>query len=269
MEKAVGVVAFCRGFKLSDHFFLYREIGLCSRDGFHHTLLSNSSSYNLSDFSKDLQMSIEKQTNHVRGLAFDDNSAQYQDMVEHDGRNWYKKHCHPDYPAVGLLEATPLKALHEAMDIPIVELSLDFNKLMECPIGTINVMKPCDDRDWCKDHSDGKRPVWHDYCALVLACKMSWWLRKTLTVQPTVDEVNHRRILLQKRCDELLDWILCDNCIEDKDEAFAKGLGLDWVTDNCDGKCKIVKYIFERELTDSRWDVHYDDELPECMRKWV
>ena len=78
------------------------------------------------------------------------------------------------------------------------------------PLGTISVMKPCDDRDWCKDHSDGKHPVRHDYCARVLACKMSWWLQKTLTVQPTADEVNQQSILWQKRCDELLDWILCD-----------------------------------------------------------
>ena len=130
--ETVGVVAFCHSFKLSGHFFFYREIGLCSRDGFHHTLLSYSSGYNLSHFSKDLQMSIEEQTNHVHGLAFDDNSARYQNMVEHDVRNWYKKHCPPDYPAVGLLEAKPLKALLEAMNITVVELPLDFNKLMEC-----------------------------------------------------------------------------------------------------------------------------------------
>ena len=47
----------------------------------------------------------------------------------------------PLSPAVGLLEATPLKDVLQAMDIPIVDLSLDFNKLVECPIGTTNVMK--------------------------------------------------------------------------------------------------------------------------------
>ena len=52
-------------------------------------------------------------------------------------------------------------------------------------------------------------------------------------------------------------------------DAFAKGLGLDWVPDNCDGKCKIVQYIFERDVTDPRWDFSYEDELPERMRKWL
>ena len=74
----------------------------------------------------------------------------------------------PLSPVVGLLEATPLKDVLQAMDIPIVDLSLDFNKLVECPIGTTNVMKPGDDRAWCREHDHGKLPVWHDYCAWVI-----------------------------------------------------------------------------------------------------
>lgn len=119
MEKAVGVVAFFHGFKLSDHFFLYREIGLCSRNGFHHTL-SYSSGYNLSDFSKDLQMSIEEQTNHVHGLAFDENSARYQDMVEHDVRNWYKKHCPPITQPLVCLRQHPSKPCLKPWILPLL-----------------------------------------------------------------------------------------------------------------------------------------------------
>jgi len=65
-----------------------------------------------------------------------------------------------------------------------------------------------------------------------MACKLSWSSRKTLKVQPTVQEVNQQRILWQKRCYELLDWILCNYCNDEKEEAFDKGLGLDWVPDN-------------------------------------
>ena len=78
------------------------------------------------------------------------------------------------------------------MDIPIVDLSLDFNKHVECPIGTTNVMKPGDDRPWCRNHGHGKLPVWRDYRTRVMACKLSWWLRKTLKVQPTVQEVDQQ-----------------------------------------------------------------------------
>ena len=128
---------------------------------------------------------------------------------------------------MGLLEATPVKDVLQAMDIPFVHLSLDFNKLVECPIGTTKVMKPGDDRAWCREHDHGKLPVLHDYCARVMACKLSWWLRKPLKVQPTVQEVNQQRNIWQKRCYELLDWILCEYCNDEKEDVFDKGLGLD------------------------------------------
>ena len=78
-----------------------------------------------------------------------------------------------------------------------------------------------------------------------MAWKLSWWLLKTLKVQPTVQEGNQQQILRQKRCYELIDWILCNYRNDEKEDAFDKGLGLDSVPDNCDGKCKIVQYIFE------------------------
>ena len=150
-------------------------------------------------------------------------------------------HRPSDFPAVDLLDVTPpLKELFQAMDIPTGDLPIGLNEIHELPIGTTNVMSPSDFRYWCRNHRDGKLPVWHDYCARVLVCKFSWWLRKTLHVQPSVQEVNAQRVLWQKRCNELLEWILCDYCIQEKDDAFAKGLELDWVPDNCDDKCKIA-----------------------------
>ena len=266
--ETVGVVAFCHGFKITDEFFLYREIGLCSRDGYHHLLLSYSPGHDLSAFSNETQMSIDEQMKYDHGLTFDDTSGRDQNLVAADVKQWYKTHCPSDCPTVGLLDVTPpLKELFQAMDIPAVDLPIGLNEIHDLPIGTTNVMSPSDFIHWCRNHSDGKLPVWHDYCARVLVCKLSWWLRKTLHVQPSVQEVNAQRVLWQKRCDELLEWILCDYCIQEKDDAFAKRLGLDWVPDNCDGKCKIVQYIFEREITDPRWDFSYEDELPECIRK--
>ena len=45
------------------------------------------------------------------------------------------------------------------MHIPIVELPIGLNEAEELPIGTTNVMKPCDDREWCRNHGHGKLPV--------------------------------------------------------------------------------------------------------------
>ena len=61
----IWVVAFCHGFKITDEFFLYREIGLCTGDGSHPTLLSYSPRYDLSAFSNETQTGIDEQIKTV------------------------------------------------------------------------------------------------------------------------------------------------------------------------------------------------------------
>ena len=61
----IGVVAFCHGFKITDDYFLYREIGLCTVDGRHHTLLSYSPGHDLSAWSDETQKSIAEQTQTI------------------------------------------------------------------------------------------------------------------------------------------------------------------------------------------------------------
>ena len=68
--ETIGVVAFCHGFKITDGFFLYREIGLCSRDGYHHLLLSYSPGHDLSACSNETQMSIDEQMKYDHGHQF-------------------------------------------------------------------------------------------------------------------------------------------------------------------------------------------------------
>ena len=100
-------------------------------------------------------------------------------------------------------------------------------------------------RNWCMDHSHGERgsSVWHDSCAQVRACQMSGWLRRHSNVLPTLSQVNAQRVLWQKRCDRLLDHRLCNHCLDEKDDAFARGQGLDWIPDNCN-ECSTVRRIF-------------------------
>ena len=82
--ETVGVVAFCHGFKITDEFFLYREIGLCSGDGYHHLLFSYSPEHDWSAFSNETQMSIDEQMKYDRGLTFDDTSGRDQNLVAAD-----------------------------------------------------------------------------------------------------------------------------------------------------------------------------------------
>ena len=105
--------------------------------------------------------------------------------------------------------------------------------LASLPIATVNVMATNDHgRNWCMDHSHGERGIWHNHCARVRACQMSGWLRRHSDALPTLSQVNAQRVLWQKRCDRLLDVLLCNHCKDEKDDAFAAGQGLDWIPDD-------------------------------------
>ena len=122
------------------------------------------------------------------------------------------------------------------------------------------------------DHTDGERGsgVWHDHCAHVRACQMSGWLRRQSHVLPTLVQVNAQRVLWQRRCDRLMDYLLCNYCKEDKDEAFARGQGLDWIPDNCN-ECSTVRRIFEQTVTCREWQTPllYADVEPHTMWAWT
>ena len=47
----------------------------------------------------------------------------------------------------------------------------------------------------------------------------------------------------QRRCDGLLDIVLCDTCIEDKDEEYTAGNGRNWYILYCDvNHCALVRH---------------------------
>ena len=144
--------------------------------------------------------------------------------------------------------------------------------LANLPIATVNVMAHNDHgRNWCMDHTHKERGsgVWHDHCAHVRACQMSGWLRRQTNVLPTLSQINAQRVLWQKRCDRLLDYLLCNYCTEAKDKAFANGQGLDWIPDNC-SDCRSVLHVFEQTVTQREWDVPlmYADDEPHTMWAW-
>ena len=119
-------------------------------------------------------MSIDEQMKYDHGLTFDNTSGRDQNLAAADVKQWYKTRCPSNFPAVGLLDVTPpLKELFQAMDVPTVDLPIGLNEIHELPIGTTNVMSLSDFIHWCRNHSDGRLPVWRDYCARVLVCKLS------------------------------------------------------------------------------------------------
>ena len=124
-------------------------------------------------------------------------------------------------------------------------------------------------------HSHGERGsgIWHDSCARVRACQMNGWLRPdpdcVQIVLPILSQVNVQRVFWQKRCDRLLYQILCNHCIDDKDDAFAEGKGLDWIPDNCCA-CRPVRRIFEQTVTYREWQepLMYAHDEPHTMWAW-
>ena len=103
----------------------------------------------------------------------------------------------------------------------------------------------------------------------VRAYQMSGWLCRHSNVLPTLSQVNAQRMLWQKRCDRLLDEVLCNQCIDDKDDAFAEGKGLDWIPDNC-SECLSVRHILEQTVTYREWQapLMYADDEPRTMWAW-
>ena len=95
---------------------------------------------------------------------------------------------------------------------------------------------------------------------------MSGWLRRHSNVLPTLSQVNAQRVLWQKRCD-LLDEVLCNHCIDDKDDAFSQGL--DWIPDHC-SECRTIRRIFEQTVTYRKWQepLMYADDEPHNVLAW-
>ena len=159
------------------------------------------------------------------------------------------------------------------LSYPIVVLQgRGCRELSSLPIATDNVMATNDHgRNWCHDHSHGERGggIWHDSCARVGAYQMSGWLCRHSNVLATLSQVKAQRVLWQKRFDRLLDDILYNHCVGDKDDAFAQGKGLDWIPDNC-SECSDVRCIFEQTVTHREWQepLMYADDEPHTTWAW-
>ena len=141
-------------------------------------------------------------------------------------------------------------------------------ELFSLPITTVSVKATNDHgRNWCHDHSHGEGGIWHN-CARIRACQMSGWRRHS-NVLPTLSQVNAQRVLWQKRCDRLLDHVLCNQCIDDKEDAFAEGKGLDWIPDNC-SECRTVQRIFKQSVTYREWQepLMYANNESHTMWTW-
>ena len=279
----VGLLVFSQGFALSRDEYIIRELAFCDWTGHHHVLfkylLPPGVSYH--QLSEEAQTRVDRQTKTVHGLPFEPYTAYnrhdfhpYHQMRD-DITRWCQQYLTPERWRLGVFTLNGLYRLFQEprFSYPLVVLEGEgCRDLTSLPIATVNVMATNDHgRNWCMDHTDGERGsgVWHNHCARVRACQMSGWLRRQTHVLPTLSQVNAQRVLWQKRCDRLLDRLLCNHCNDEKDDAFAKGQGLDWIPDNCN-ECSTVRRIFEQSVTYREWQepLMYADDEPHTMWAW-
>ena len=278
----VGLLVYSQGFALSRDEYIIRELAFCDWTGHHHGLikylLPEGMSYH--QLSEKARTRVDRQTQTVHGLPFEPYTAYnrfhpYEQMRD-DITRWCQQHLTSQRGRLGVFTRNGLaKMLQEPpFAYPLVVLDgQGCGDLANLPIATANVMAHNDHgRNWCMDHSHQERGsgVWHHHCAHVRVCQMSGWLRRQTHVLPTLSQVNAQRVLWQKRCDRLLDYLLCDYCTEAKDQAFANGQGLEWIPDNC-RDCRSVLHVFEQTVTRQEWDVPllYADDEPHTMWAWT
>ena len=280
----VGLLVYSQGFAIPRDEYIIRQLAFCDWTGHHRVLfkylLPLGMTYDL--LSEDAKTRVDRQTKTVHGLPFEPfvsehNRHEFQPyhQLRDDVTRWCQQHLTPEQWRLGVFTLNVLYRLFQEpqYSYPLVVLEgQGCSELASLPMATVNVMATNDHgRNWCMDHSDGERSsrIWHTCCARVRACQMSGWLRRHSNVLPTFSKVNAQRVLWQKRCDRLLDEVLCNYCVDDKDDAFAAGKGLDWIPDNCSA-CRPVGRIFEQTVTYREWQapLMYADDEPHTMWAW-
>ena len=279
----VGLLVCSQGFAISRGEYIIRELAFCDWTGHHHVLFKYLLPVGVSydQLSEEAPTRVDRHTRTVHGLQFEPYTAYnrhefhpYHQMRD-DITRWCQQYLTPERWRLGVFTLNGLYRLFQEplVSYPIVVLEgQGCRELANLPIATVNVMATNDQgRNWCMDHTDGERGsgVWHDHCAQVRACQISGWLRRQSNVLPTLFQVNAQRVLWQRRCDRLMDHLLCNYCKEEKDKAFARGQGLDWIPHNCN-ECSTVRRIFEQTVTCREWQTPllYADDEPHTMWVW-
>ena len=238
--REVGLLIHSQGFAIPQDEYIVRELAFCDWTGHHHVLfkytLPLGLTYDL--LSEDAKTRVDRQTKTVHGLPFkpflsDHNRHEFHPyhQLRDDVTRWCQQYLTPEQWRLGIFTLNGLYRLFQEprFSYPIVVLEgQGCRALSSLPIATVNMMATNDHgQNWYHYHSHGERGIWYDGCAQVRPCQMSGWLRRHSNMLPTLSQVNAQLVLWQKRCDRLLDEILCNHCIDGKDDAFTKGKGLD------------------------------------------
>jgi len=246
MFSQVGACVFVWGFDCPENGFVVREVGLCNVEGTHHTCFH----YNL---PQELPQPISPPFHGLRTK----NEPEFRPhhAIPQDIEKWLAIHLTPKRPKVAV---HPL-GIHGTSDLNIDHplVMVDVPHLESQPIGTVGALPSGQQELLCDHHFYS-----HNHrCARLMACRLSAFIRSSDRHMPTLSEVNTQRVLWQQRADALMDLILCDYCQEEKNEAYTKGEGIQWVP-NCDWPCKQVARILEEGVYEAK-DFYLKDRVYE------
>jgi len=249
MFSNVGACLFVWGFDSPKSGFVIREVGLCNLEGTHHACFY----YNLPE---------ELPQQHTEHGLNTKNEPEFRhpSSIERDIEEWLNIH---------LMSTKPRVAVHRLgysadlrIEHPLVMMEIE--NLAEKPIGTVGAFPSGQEQLLCDKHHQ----AWHDICARLMACRLNAWIRSEIRHKPSLSEVNSQRVLWQQRADSLMDLILCEYCQHEKNEAYEKGEGIQWVP-NCDWPCKQVARILEEGVYEEKdyylKDRHYGDETLQTL----
>lgn len=269
---SVCLVVVVHGFDL-DVGYSVREVALVTpegqpRDDQFNGLLKFKPDTPFQELSDSDRQKVQNETRHVHGLLYkpwsDKHFGPQEEFIHCILEEWDQKRT-PDKETIAFHGHDKVAALLREKGIPLIRPDVD---LKQQPVGTVNVFADSDFSEWCRDHDAGAMDVWHDSCARVLAVKLANYIKRQLSVKPTREELNRQRVLWQRRCDKLLDKLLCEYCIDDKDDAFEKGRGMDWRPTDC-SECRIIRYILDEFVTDEEHDIpSYADDRVYTMWRW-
>ena len=259
----IGALMFSHDIGLQNKTYFYREIWLCNLHGDSHALFSYNLPIPVHLTKTDIALMKQKTVNE-HGMHYEISNDQLHpfEHLEADVTVWLQSVLTKDKPAVGVCDDGPLKSLLKSLDIPFVDIS-GFDPKKQCT-GTTGVLPSGQGLPLCRDHYYGNDDIGFEDCARVRACQMSWWLRRQICYSPSLEQVNRQRVIWQTRCDRLMDMLLCEHCMNEKDEAYEEGEGLQW-NPYCDGSYRRVAYILRGINHRLHAKPDYADEKVECL----
>lgn len=219
----IGALMFSHYNGLQNTTYFYREIGLCNLHGDIHALFSYNLPIPVHLPKTDIALMKQKTVNE-HGMHYEISNDQLHpfENLEADMTAWLQNVLTKHKPAVGVCDDGPLKSLLKSLDIPFVDVS-GFEPKQQC-IGTTGVLPSGQGLPLCRDHYYGNDDIGFEDCERVRACQMSWWLRRQICYSPSLEQVNRQRVIWQTRCDRLMDMLLCEHCMNEKDKAYEEGV---------------------------------------------